>query len=79
MVRRLVTRYSAEIVEVAPVGRERVLAGAALGREHVEEQLDQGVVGVSRRAGHRQPSLRYFCFENRSGGIDTVISRGGGS
>ena len=30
-----------EIVEVAPIGVERVVAGALFGREHVEEQADQ--------------------------------------
>jgi hypothetical protein len=41
-----------EIHEIAPVGVERVPGGAALGGEHVEEQFDQGVVGL-RPAGHR--------------------------
>ncbi len=41
-----------QIVEVVAVGGERVLAGAALGRLHVEEQLDQPIVGCRRPAGH---------------------------
>ena len=36
---------SEKSVEVAPIGVERVAAGAAFGREHVEEQLDQFRVG----------------------------------
>ena len=66
-----------EIGQVAPVGVERVGAGAALGREHVEEQLDQGFVGWARPAGHATPPQR--CLSSLSCGIVTVISRGWGS
>ena len=40
-----------EVGEVVAISVERILAGAALGRQHVEEQLDQRFIGCS--AGHR--------------------------
>jgi hypothetical protein len=54
------------IVEVAPVGVERVLGGAALGGEHVEEEA--GVAG----AAHEDEGGRLV-------GTGTLISRGSGS
>ena len=42
-----------QVGEIVAIGGERVLAGAALGRQHVEEQLDQVVVGNVRPARHR--------------------------
>ena len=42
-----------EIGKVVAIGVKRVLAGAALGRQHVEEQLDQRFVGCLSPAGHR--------------------------
>ena len=41
-----------EIGEIAPVGIERVDASAALGRDHVEEQLDQRFVAGARPSAH---------------------------
>ena len=41
-----------EIGEIAPVGVERVAACAALGRDHVEEQLDQRFVAGARPSAH---------------------------
>ena len=41
-----------EIGEIVAIGGERILAGAALGRQHVEEQFDQRFVGCVP-AGHR--------------------------
>ena len=62
-----------EIGEVVAIGVERILAGAALGRQHVEEQLDQRFVGCAG-AGHRRRLLRLL--EELSGGTVTTISRG---
>jgi hypothetical protein len=42
-----------EIGEVVAIGGEGIFAGAALGRQHVEEQLDQRFVGCLSPAGHR--------------------------
>ena len=36
---------SGEVVEIVAIGRKRILAGAALGRLHVEEQFYQRFVG----------------------------------
>ena len=49
-----------EIGEVAPVGIERVRGRAALGREHVEKQLDQRFVAGARPSAHRAPSARWL-------------------
>ena len=48
---------SGKIGEVAPVGIERIGAGAALGRKHVEEQLDQRFIVCARPAGHRRAAV----------------------
>ena len=42
-----------EIGEVVAIGIERILAGAALGRQHVEKQLDQRFIRCLSPAGHR--------------------------
>jgi hypothetical protein len=55
------------IVEIAPIGRERVFRRASLGGEHVEENSNE----AGRRGAH---------FEGRrEAGMVTVISRGSGS
>jgi hypothetical protein len=46
----------AEILQIAPIGRERVRTCATLGREHVEEQLDVRCAGRSGLARHRGPA-----------------------
>ena len=78
-----------EIRKVAAVGRERVLAGAALGRQHVEIERDEPLArNCVPRAPCHEPSARAIVLrpwrrpqrflKNLSGGIDTVISRGFG-
>jgi hypothetical protein len=47
-----------EIGKIVAVGVQRILAGAALGRQHVEEQLDQRFVGCRRPAAHRLFAVR---------------------
>ena len=63
-----------EIREVAPVGVERVRRRAALGGQHVEVELDQGFVGLSRPAGHARERPQR-CLLSWFGGMITVICR----
>ena len=67
-----------KIREIARIGGKRVRAGAALGGEHVQEQLDQAGVG-DRVAGTGHRGALNAASQNLSGGIETVISRGFGS
>src|SRR5262249_59200855 len=41
-----------EVAEVARIGGERVLGSPALGGDHIEEQLDQRLVGIFGLQGH---------------------------
>ena len=45
-------QFRREVGEVAGVGSQRVLGSAALGRNHVEEQLNQRAVGIFALGGH---------------------------
>ena len=45
-------QMSGEVVEIATIGGKRVGGGAALGRQHVEEQLEKPAVGREARASH---------------------------
>jgi hypothetical protein len=47
------TQMRGKIGKVVAIGGKRVFAGAALGRQHVEEQLDLRFVGCLSPAGHR--------------------------
>ena len=67
-----------QIGEIVAIGGERVLAGAALGRQHVEEQLDQRFVGCLSAGGPSPLSGSRVsgCLTNLSDGTVTTISRG---
>ena len=58
MVRRRRAELGREVGKVAGIGGQRVLGAPALGRKHVEEQLDQGLVGVFGLRGHSAASVR---------------------
>ena len=53
MLRPAARRCARQIGEVVAIGGKRILAGAAFGRQHVEEQFDQRFVGCVLPAGHR--------------------------
>ena len=41
-----------KIGEIEPIGRQRIGPGAAFGRQHVEKQLDQALIGICFLATH---------------------------
>jgi hypothetical protein len=64
-----------ELCEVVGVSRKGVFGATAFGRDHIEEEFDQRLVGSFALRGHDDQG----CLANLSGGIVTVISRGLGS
>ena len=67
-------KVGGKILEVAPVGGERVRRRATLGGQHVEVKLDQRLVGLSLPAGHAMAQPQR-CLLSWFGGMITVICR----
>ena len=50
--------FAREVGKVVGIGGQCVLGSPALGREHIEEQPDQGLVGICGLRGHAAMTLR---------------------